>query len=95
MEKKDITKDNFKVFPVFIEELELKEDYEDYFMHEDGGIFTTRVGKTTKELTKDCVTPYARMESIVHFVQDSIEIAEDNQTRSFPEILKDKLVTNF
>ena len=68
--------------------LELAEEYEQYTMRKDG-FLTNRVKKTTKKVIKNCETPYEKMEAIVHFVQDSIEIATDKETRNFAKILKD------
>jgi hypothetical protein len=66
----------------------LAKDYEQYTMRKEG-FLAMKVRKTTKGIIKDCESDYEKMEAIVNYVQENIEIVADGETRSFADIIKE------
>ena len=57
---------------------------------EGNGLFTSRVEATTEELMKGKTAPIEKLTTILDYVQNTIEPAEDYENRDFADVLKDK-----
>jgi hypothetical protein len=68
--------------------VEFGKKYESYAMHKHA-FLSNRVSKTTKEIIKDCTTPKEKLEQIIFYLQNNVEIQDDHKERNFSKILKE------
>ncbi len=60
-----------------------------YAMNNEG-IFSTSVRSKTNEITENCKTSLEKLQEIVSYVQQNIEISKDYKARDFPDIIDDE-----
>jgi len=66
---------------------ELLNQYESHFIDREA-IFATKVSSITSEIIQECKTDKEKMEAIVEYIQDNIEIDNDHSVKDFSEMLK-------
>ena len=59
-----------------------------YAMNNEG-IFSSSVRSKTNELIENCKTPIEKLEAILSYVQENIEIANDYRKRDFLDVIED------
>jgi hypothetical protein len=65
---------------------ELGDSYKDYAMNKDG-FLSSMVSDTTEYLIKDCKTDYEKVDKIISYIQENIEVDSKYDDKSFKKIL--------
>ncbi len=64
--------------------------FKPYIINNDGGLFSTKVSSTTKDIIEHAETPLAKIDSIVSFLQNTIQVVYESKDRDFADVLNDK-----